>query len=132
MLFQSIRNWYANWISPCSIRIRPFLRKASFIITLALCLITLLWSIAYFLPLSVSVLFYTLIALLICTALLFLLYMITLQFHLELTLTKHWLNILPHIILLTLFIGYCTKLSKIFSLIFCGMTFPSFEMTKVA
>ena len=110
-------NWYANLLSPCSIRIRPFLRKASFIITLALCSITflwsvttLLWSITDFIPFNASVftvLFYTLVALLICTALLFLLYMITLQFNLELFLAKHWLNNIPHILLFTFFIGHC-------------------------
>lgn len=103
-------NWYANLIYPFSVGIRPYLRKASFITTSALCTITFLWSIAYFLPLSASiitVLLYVLIALLICSALLFLLYMITLQFDLELILSKHWLNILPHIILLALFIGSC-------------------------
>ncbi len=102
--------WYVNLITPYSISIRPFLRKASFITTLALCIITFLWSIAYFLPFFndiVAALFYTLIALLTWSALIFLLYMITMQFDLDVPLAKHWLTVIPHINFITLFIGYC-------------------------
>lgn len=102
--------WYVIQITPFAIRIRPFLRKASFIITLPLCFISALWPISYLLSFNayiVTTLSYTLIALLICSALIFLLYMITLQFDLDVPLAKHWLSAIPSIIFITIFIGYC-------------------------
>lgn len=106
--FKAFSKWYAHWIAPFSVAIRPILRKALFITSLLLDPVVLIFIIHGIYPLEDHLIGAAELAFAILfpvSALLILLYMITLQFDLDASFIKHWLKIIPPILFGTYVLG---------------------------
>lgn len=106
---QAFNIWYAHWITPFATAIRPFLRHSLLILSLLTDISALVMIVHGAFPFSETIassIFLALAVLLPISLLTIVLYVATLQMDLHAPSIRHWVKIIPPVILVISFVVY--------------------------